>query len=94
MFLYTVMCGQRAYDWNTIAKPPADPDRHPPSVRMADEPYPAGIDLGSYREVIERDANVMECRSEPFAVLKPKRTDRVHQGCERQGSENYSLTSP
>ena len=27
---------------------------------MADEPYAARIDLGSRREVIERDANVME----------------------------------
>ena len=45
-------------------------------------------------------ANVMEYRGEPFAVLNrilassPKRPDRAHRGCERQGSENYSLTSP
>ena len=38
----------------------ADPDRHPPTIRVADEPYPARIDLGSCREVIERDANVVE----------------------------------
>jgi hypothetical protein len=38
----------------------AGPDRHPPAVGVADEPYPARIDLGSRREVIERDANVME----------------------------------
>ena len=45
-------------------------------------------------------ANVMEYRGEPFAVLNrilassPKRPDRAHRGCERQGSENYSLASP
>jgi hypothetical protein len=38
----------------------AGPDRHPPAVGVADEPYAARIDLRSCREVIECDANVME----------------------------------
>jgi hypothetical protein len=38
----------------------AGPDRHPPAVGVADEPYAARVDLGSCREVIERDANIME----------------------------------